>query len=521
MIAPAIARVTLGQVLLLRQPRAHTGLVGARAGTRRARPSWSVRSRLLSGLLIVSALGMAGGGAVTFLIQRQRVLASVDSALLSRVYAARMVVLGASNSKPTDPAASPAVPEPFRSNSAALAAIVGRVIPDAHESSLGIVDGRAKFVPGVATDFQLQAIPGFVARVVSEEADGKPHLGTVAASGRSVRYVSIPVSVAGSTQPAIYVSATDLNAELADVTSAFITYWQVIAVSLLVIAASGWFISGRLLRPIRDVRIAAEHITSSNRSERIPVRGRDDLSQLTGTVNEMLDRLDGAMTGQRQLLDDVRHELNTPITIVLGHLEILDVHDPVEVQETRDLAIDELGRVAALVQDLASLAETEKTDPVRQNIDVRDFAAHVFTKVRVLPGHDWRLSPVDSSSIAIDPPRATQAWLQLCDNAAKYSPAGSTIELAARRFDDRVELSVSDQGGGIPAEFHERIFERFGRVATNRGISGSGLGLPIVKAIADAHGGTVTLTSSTSGTTFTIVLPQNASSIHQPEAVNA
>lgn len=330
------------------------------------------------------------------------------------MYAARMVVLGVSDSKPTDLAASPAVPEPFRSDDAALAAIIGRVIPDAQQSSLGIVDGRAKYITGVATDFPLQAIPGFVARVVSEEADGKVHLGTVAASGRSVRYVALPVSVGGNTQPAIFVSAIDMNAQLADLTSAFITYWQVIAVSLLVIAAAGWFVSGRLLRPIRDVRIAAARITSSNRSERTPVRGRDDLSQLTGTVNEMLDRLDGAMTAQRQLLDDVRHELNTPI----------------EVEETRELAIGELGRVAAHVQDLASLAETEKDNGARRSIAVKDFAVQLFAKVRVLPGHLWRLSP------------------------------------------------------GACRVFRE----------TARGVSGLGLSLPIVKVITAAAAGNVTVT---------------------------
>ena len=111
----------------------------------------------------------------------------------------------------------------------------------------------------------------------------------------------------------------------------------------------------------------------------------------------------------------------------------------------------------------------------------------------------------------LDAVRITQGWLQLVDNAAKYSPAGSVIELGSRLDGDAVEFWVRDSGPGIPDESLHRIFDRFGRVDTGRGIHGSGLGLPIVKAIAEGHGGRVSLDSGTSGSRFGIVVPVGTS----------
>jgi len=125
-----------------------------------------VRARLLVALVVVSALGMAAGGAATFLIQRERVLANADATLVARVEAARLVVLGASNSAPA--AGSPgAVPEAYRTGSAALQAVVGRVLPNLHESSLGILNGKPMFVPGVPTSFSLAEMPALAAAAVA------------------------------------------------------------------------------------------------------------------------------------------------------------------------------------------------------------------------------------------------------------------------------------------------------------------------------------------------------------------
>src|SRR5690606_13825164 len=216
-------------------------------------------------------------------------------------------------------------------------------------------------------------------------------------------------------------------------------------------------------------------------SERIPVTGRDDVSDLTRTVNDMLDRLESATSAQQRLLDDVRHELQTPITIVRGHLELLDPGDEDEVASVRTLALDELDRMAGLVDAVGSLAETGPASLRLEPIDVGDLTAEVFAKAAVIPGREWTLGGRAQVIADLDSARVTQAWLQLVDNAAKYSPPGSQVRIGSTRRDGNIELWVEDQGDGIPEGAEVRIFERFGRVDEGRGVSGSGLGLPIVK----------------------------------------
>ena len=471
------------------------------------RTRWSVRSRILASMLLVAALGMASANATAFIIQRERTLADVDDRLASRVDAARAVVTG---EVPTGPenGAAPATPgtSGFATTSDALEAVLARVLPSTNESSLGIVDGKARYVPGIDIGFHLEDDPAFVGRIVDEVADGSVRVGTSVSSFGQWRYIAVPITVTGSTESGIYVAAVDLRAELADLEDAFTTYMLVALAALVAIGLVGWFVAGRLLRPIRQLRAAASRITASDRKERIPVVGTDDVSELTATINDMLDRLDTALTSQRQLLDDVRHELKTPITIVRGHLELLDSGNVADVEATRALAIDELDRMAGLVDDIEFLAETQGTNPVRELVDVDDLTAEVFAKASVIPGHEWALAEVATVTASLDPARITQAWLQLADNAAKYSATGTLIELGSSTNGTEVEFWVADRGPGIPADARARIFERFGRVDTGRGIRGSGLGLPIVAAIAHAHGGRVNLVSSPSGSRFGIVM---------------
>jgi two-component system OmpR family sensor kinase len=471
--------------------------------SRPRRPRWSVRVRILTSMLLVAALGLGGAGVTTYRVQRNRTLQDIDDRLTSRVESARVVA----TSRPG-----------YATTSAALEAIIATVIPNTNESSLGILDGKVAFIPGVSTTLTIDRSPGFAAQVTREVAGGSVWLGTREFSVGRVRYIAAPITVTatakGATpQTGIYVAAVNLDAELSAGPGQFgATYAVVALIALLAIGLVGWFVAGRLLRPIRQLRSTASRITASDRRERIPVVGQDDVSDLTRTINDMLDRLDGAITSQNQLLDDVRHELKTPITILRGHLELLDVTDASEVRTTRALALDELDRMAGLVDDIEALAETQRDTMTLVPTDVADLTSDVFAKVSVFPGHEWMLAGTAHLSVELDAARITQAWVQLADNAAKYSAEGTAIELGSRSIvdedgGDAVEFWVKDVGGGIPSDSWDRIFERFGRVDTGRGIRGSGLGLPIVKAIAVAHGGRISLESSPRGSRFGIVVP--------------
>lgn len=481
-------------------------------------PRISVRSRILAVILIVTALGMTVSGTTAYLVQRDRTIAGLDAELLLTVEAARAIVTGtsapatstetdATESDTTDGAAtgeaSGAAPATVVE---ALNAILSRIVPGRHESSVALVDGAVRLVPGVDTAFDLEDDPGFIDRAWAEASGGQVSLGTAITTVGVLRYVAVPVIVAGDPQVGVYITALDAQRAIDEVSGAFLTYAGLALASLAAIGVIGWFVAGRLLSPLRTLAETASRITAHDLGERIPVTGRDDVSALTQTVNDMLDRIDEALTSQRQLLDDVRHELKTPITIVRGHLELLDPTAPEDVRSVRDLAIDELDRMADLVTDIDALARVEAQVLV-EPVDVADLTALVFSKMQAIPGRTWVLESTATAVATLSSSRITQAWLQLADNAAKYSPEGSAIRVGSTAYAGTVEFWVADEGPGIPPGAEKRIFERFGRADTGRGIAGSGLGLPIVAAIARAHGGYVSLDSSSAGARFGIVVP--------------
>ena len=460
-------------------------------------------------MLLVAAIGMTAAGSTAYFVQRERILQEVDDRLLHAVESVRAVAVGSDRPAGDSGAEVPETAR-FTDADAVLEAVLARVLPGGNESSLGIVDGSPRYVTVAEVDFHLEDDPAFVDRVTEEVADGSVRLGTYSGDLGHLRYIAVPVTVANAPEEGIFVTAVDLNAELGEITTAFRTYTWVAIVSLLAVGLVGWFVAGRLLRPVRALRETASRITGSDLSERIPVSGNDDVSALTATVNDMLQRIDDSVNAQGQLLDDVRHELKTPLTIVRGHLELIDTQNVQDVQETRDLVIDELDRMSALIDDIELLATSQDHQLNRSEVNVTHLCRQIFTKASAISGHNWTLelgSVPEESTVLLDEARITQAVLQLADNAAKYTPAGSPIVIGSAQLASEVHFWVADQGPGIPPESRERIFERFGRADTGRGVQGSGLGLSIVRAIAQAHGGRVTLASSSLGSQFTIIIP--------------
>ncbi len=477
--------------------------------TRRPQRRASVRVRILATILTVTALGMAIASGTAFFVQREVELQEVDDHLRTTAQRVEGIVTRVPAS---DAASDAAAEEPPAATTTVdlLESIMTRIPPLQHDGSIALVDETIRWKPPSAPDIDLSRDEELLARLVGEtEADGAVIGTAISTELGSLRYLAMRVGVEGDPAVGLYVTAVDLDAELNDVDTAFAIYALISIGALALIAIVGWFVSGRLLRPIRRLERTAARITASDLGERIPVVGNDDVSGLTRTMNGMFDRLDGAMTAQRQLLDDVRHELRTPITIVQGHLELLDPEQPDDVRATRDLALDELDRMARLVKDIEALARADRDDPAQlEEVDLEELGAQVFAKVSVVPGRGWRQELHATGTALLDPHRITQAWLQLADNAAKYSDEGSTIILGSQVQEGELHCWVQDQGQGVPPEARERIFERFGRVDTGRGVRGSGLGLPIVAAIAASHGGRVELESVPGlGSRFTIAVP--------------
>jgi signal transduction histidine kinase len=212
---------------------------------------------------------------------------------------------------------------------------------------------------------------------------------------------------------------------------------------------------------------------------------------------------------QEAFLQDISHELRTPITIARGHLELVTRETP-DAPELR-VALDELARMERIVDRLLLLAKTEQPDFLqRVAVDLDALLSDVFLRWSGIAPRVWKLDiEAGVSSVVADPDALREALDALLENAVKYSQPHTAIRLSAYCSGDETVVEVADAGCGIPADALDRVFARFGRAdaARTRADGGVGLGLAIVQAIADAHGGRCTARSSPAGSTFALHLP--------------
>nr|WP_229821147.1 ATP-binding protein [Streptomyces ruber] len=389
-----------------------------------------------------------------------------------------------------------------------------RQYADPDEELLGLV-GRADGAP--AQRIQPRDIPVAVPLHRDEDArrrifDSPDRTGTLdRPSGGDVRWAKVPIARPGGEAEAAFVVAFHPGREQQRVNDVFRVLLAISGVALLVTTGIGWVVAGRILLPVRLVRTAAAEITEQDLTRRIPVRGRDDVAALAETFNAMLDRLERAFAAQREFVDDAGHELRTPITIVRGHLEVMG-DDPAEREETVRLVTDELDRMSRIVEDLLLLAKAERPDFVTpEPVQLAELTADVYVKARTLGERDWQLAGTADLEVRLDPQRITQAMVQLAQNAVQHTTPGQTIRIGSRADGTRVELYVADSGPGVQPQDAEVIFERFRRGTARRGArgSGAGLGLSIVRAIAEAHGGRVRLHDTEGGgATFVLTLEE-------------
>jgi signal transduction histidine kinase len=230
----------------------------------------------------------------------------------------------------------------------------------------------------------------------------------------------------------------------------------------------------------------------------------EDLRQVSDANLRLLQR-------ERQFVQDASHELRTPITVALGHAELIErgSGDP-EMAEDARVVIDELVRLRRLADRLLLLATTEDPDFLsRSPVDVAELLAAVLQRWAPIDRR-WRLGPVEPATVDGDPDRLGLALDALVENAVKHTAPSDEIRLGARSSGGLVAITVADSGAGMPADQLATIFERFTRLdeARTRDRGGVGLGLAIVQAIARAHGGTARARSAPgAGSTFELALP--------------
>lgn len=265
------------------------------------------------------------------------------------------------------------------------------------------------------------------------------------------------------------------------------------AAAILLAAGLGALIGRAAIAPVKRLTSTVEEVTKTrDLSRRVAAQGRDELSRLGTSFDAMLGQLETSLRSQRQLVADASHELRTPLTSLRTNLELLErgqPTDPVERQQLLGDLVSQIERLTTLVGDLIEVAREEETPMPFEELqldevvhEVVDDVSFRYPKVRF----NVTASPSTINGVKV---RVARAITNLLDNAAKYSPPGATVDVSVANG----EISVRDHGPGIAAEDAPRVFDRFWRSNDARQLPGSGLGLSIVKDVAESHGGSVTL----------------------------
>lgn len=488
-----------------------TGGVNSKVETsERRHRTLSVRVRILTAVLLTTALGMMVAGGISYVIARGQTQKEVYRSLNQEVEEFRT-----NTHKVT---ADPRTGQPIRNLDDVVSYAIKTTYPNDDEAVLGVIDGTVRWVPRSDNPtFQesVQKDRQFVAQATTVRPGQSPGVYRASTAAHpDLAYVSVPVQVSDSEQLGHYVTAIDMKHAYAAVNRNYLAFAGVSAISLVLIGAVGYAVAGQLLAPLRSLRLTAQRITDTDLDERIPgdqLSSRDEVADLGRTMNAMLDRLSHSFDSQRRFLDDVGHELRTPVTIVRGHLELMDADDPADVTGTRDLALDELDRMQRLVDDLTLLAKARRPDFIRPGpVVVAELLTSVLDKVTPLGDRRWGIDANSDAVVMLDQQRITQALVQLVSNALRFTETGSTIALGGRVDDAELRLWVRDEGTGIAPEEQQAIFERNRRAASvvhDDHPHSTGLGLAIVSVIAEAHNGRVELDSVPGkGSTFSLII---------------
>jgi signal transduction histidine kinase len=285
--------------------------------------------------------------------------------------------------------------------------------------------------------------------------------------------------------------------------------------------ASGAFLAGRMLRPVQHLTTAAEQIIATASFEaRVPSgETGDELDALVQVFNKMLSRIDRLVRGMRDSLDNVAHDLRTPMTRLRQKAQAA-IEAEGDIETIRDAlvgCVEEAERVMTLLNTLMDIAETESgvIEIQRRPVGVAglvDSAVDSYAEVAEEKGVVVTTTVPPDLCVSGDAGSLRRVFVNLLDNAIKYTPAGGNIRIAAERRGESVAIHFTDTGCGISAEDLPRIWDRLFRADKSRSERGLGLGLSFVRAIVESHGGKATVTSNPGcGTTASIVLPTDDS----------
>jgi heavy metal sensor kinase len=338
----------------------------------------------------------------------------------------------------------------------------------------------------------------------------------VTRDGQEYRLYATPFTVNLNTRIAITVGQP--TAGIKNVLGAFRDILGISGLAVILLAgAGGLFLANRALKPVERMTRTAQEIGESDLSRRISVHQEDELGRLALTLNGMIERLEAAFNRQRQFTADASHELRTPLAIIQAEstLALSKTRTETEYQKSLEVVSQEVTFMSAIIDKLLFLARSDAgREPLNfEEVNLKELFTKLSADIETLAGDkglQFRLGPVEDLTVKGDRVKLRQLFLNILENAIRYTPGGGSISGTVTRREEMAVVSITDTGIGIPAEHLPHIFERFYRVdkARSRAEGGTGLGLAIARYIAEVHGGKIEVASQVGqGSTFTVFLP--------------
>ena len=434
--------------------------------------------RLRVPLLAAGAVAVAviGAAVLMFLVLQQQLLAQVDRTLADAATTAQT-----QGPRGTDRGGRPPFGDP------------GQTVSGRGDVFAQSIDATGRVI---RADYS-QAVPALVTAEAKQVAATQPKDGArfdTTISGTPYRVFVVPIG--GSTALELTYAMTDIDAVLSETRNRLIF---LALGGVLLAAALGTVVARAALAPVGRLTSVVEEVTRTrDLSRRVAAGGNDELSRLAASFNEMLGALEVSLRQQRQLVADASHELRTPLTSLRTNLELLARGHPTDAAERQAVLADlvtQMERLTTLVADLIDLARDEEAALPIEDLRLDELVADALAGVRGrYPRVTFTLSSEPSVVQGVRS-RISRAVTNLLDNAGKWSPAGGVVEVNVTAG----EVSVRDHGPGVAAEDAPHVFDRFWRASSARHLPGSGLGLSIVKDVAEKHGGTVTFEPAAGG----------------------
>jgi heavy metal sensor kinase len=345
---------------------------------------------------------------------------------------------------------------------------------------------------------------------------------TQTAEGEGLRLLAVPINVSivgppPGIQPAALVIAHSTK-QIDQALAGLVRTLSIAGPLALALAAGGGiFLARRALEPVDKISQTAQEIEESDLSRRINVNTKDELGRLAATLNEMIGRLERAFQRQKQFTSDASHELRAPLAVIEAEstLALQKERPPSDYQQSLEIISQESRQMSSLIDQLLTLARADagKEQWNFTEVNLGKLISNLSTDVEVLcqeKGLSFQLGQTQDLVVKGDEARLRELFMNLLNNAIRYTPAPGTVSVSFRREGQMAVVAITDTGIGIPAEDIPFIFERFYRVdkARSRAEAGSGLGLAICRHIAEAHGGKIEVESQVgAGSTFSVWLP--------------